>query len=625
MYRSAAAIAYPTAQTPPGMPGRKLTHLASDLLPLGDFFYLLLAGLFSSYVMTHWLAPLGFAVRIGEEFHRAGLVVAVLAPFMLYDKRFGPAASHGRMVELVRSHALRFSVFAGVVLLLGGLIHARDAVPYAWLAVWLSASLLLTSLGRVVVAQYLRHLQRRGRLSELIAVVGDGPVADRLVQALRQARPASIELLGVFDDAAAEPPEGTLESAASLTHLIELGKHRRIDWILLALPPTAEQRILSVVQRLKALSVPIGLCPQHVGLSVPCHAIDYVADSLPVSLLADHPIKRWNLVAKRSEDYLPRWVITLATLPLLAIAAISDALIRPLSTVPRRAARKPVFHFDNYDVAGFARAAAGFGQEHYGYAVTPNADHLIRLHEDAAFRALYDAASYVLLDSRFLAHVLRITRGLRLPVCTGSDLTATLLSSVIQADDPLVLLGGSVEQARQLRERYGLRHLAHFNPPMGFIRDPAAVESCLRFIEDHSPFRFCLLAVGAPQQEVLAEKLKARGRARGLALCIGASINFLTGDERRAPLWMQRCGLEWSYRLLRAPARMGKRYLIRGPRVFGLLHAATIVLRPVARTASPSPPTTIRRPIVRPAAPPIGASSQRGPALVIFEERRKSA
>jgi exopolysaccharide biosynthesis WecB/TagA/CpsF family protein len=362
-----------------------------------------------------------------------------------------------------------------------------------------------------------------------------------------------------------------------------------------------------------------------VGLSVPCHAIDYVADSLPVSLLADHPIKRWNLVAKRSEDYLPRWVITLATLPLLAIAAISDALIRPLSTVPRRAARKPVFHFDNYDVAGFARAAAGFGQEHYGYAVTPNADHLIRLHEDAAFRALYDAASYVLLDSRFLAHVLRITRGLRLPVCTGSDLTATLLSSVIQADDPLVLLGGSVEQARQLRERYGLRHLAHFNPPMGFIRDPAAVESCLRFIEDHSPFRFCLLAVGAPQQEVLAEKLKARGRARGLALCIGASINFLTGDERRAPLWMQRCGLEWSYRLLRAPARMGKRYLIRGPRVFGLLHAATIVLRPVARTASPSPPTTIRRPIVRPAAPPIGASSQRGPALVIFEERRKSA
>jgi Undecaprenyl-phosphate glucose phosphotransferase len=351
MYRSAAAIAYPTAQTPPGMPGRKLTHLASDLLPLGDFFYLLLAGLFSSYVMTHWLAPLGFAVRIGEEFHRAGLVVAVLAPFMLYDKRFGPAASHGRMVELVRSHALRFSVFAGVVLLLGGLIHARDAVPYAWLAVWLSASLLLTSLGRVVVAQYLRHLQRRGRLSELIAVVGDGPVADRLVQALRQARPASIELLGVFDDAAAEPPEGTLESAASLTHLIELGKHRRIDWILLALPPTAEQRILSVVQRLKALSVPIGLCPQHVGLSVPCHAIDYVADSLPVSLLADHPIKRWNLVAKRSEDFLIGVVVTALLAPVLACIALAIKLDSPGPVIFRQ--RRHAFNNREFDIYKF--------------------------------------------------------------------------------------------------------------------------------------------------------------------------------------------------------------------------------------------------------------------------------
>jgi hypothetical protein len=107
------------------------------------------------------------------------------------------------------------------------------------------------------------------------------------------------------------------------------------------------------------------------------------------------------------------------------------------------------------------------------------------------------------------------------------------------------------------------------------------VETCLRFIEAHSPFRFCLLAVGAPQQEAVAQLLKTRGIARGLVLCIGASINFLTGDERRAPLWMQRGGMEWFYRLMQAPGRMAKRYLVRGPRVFGLLHNAEIVLRTV--------------------------------------------
>ena len=82
-----------------------------------------------------------------------------------------------------------------------------------------------------------------------------------------------------------------------------------------------------------------------------------------------------------------------------------------------------------------------------------------------------------------------------------------------------------------------------------------------------------------------------RGIARGLTLCIGASINFLTGDERRAPVWMQQSGMEWLYRLMQAPGRMAKRYLVRGPRVFGLLRNAQIVLRksttPVLRLVPP--------------------------------------
>jgi len=234
---------------------------------------------------------------------------------------------------------------------------------------------------------------------------------------------------------------------------------------------------------------------------------------------------------------------------------------------------------DDFDLGGFAGIASAFGQDRYSYVVTPNADHLLRLHDDSSFRDLYADAEYVLLDSRFLSHFVRITRGMRLPVCTGSDLTERLFSQVITPDDPLLVIGGSDEQARDLEKRYGLRHLAHFNPPMGFIHDPGAVETCLRFIEAHSPFRFCFLAVGAPQQEFLARQLKIRGRARGLALCIGASINFLTGQEHRAPCWMQRSGLEWFYRLLQAPDRMTRRYLVRGPRIFSLLRHTEIRLR----------------------------------------------
>ena len=236
-------------------------------------------------------------------------------------------------------------------------------------------------------------------------------------------------------------------------------------------------------------------------------------------------------------------------------------------------------HLDDFDVTQFTKIAAGFGQDRFGYVVTPNVDHLIRYHDDPRFRSAYADASYVLLDSRFLSYLLRLTAGLAPKVCTGSDLTEQLFTSVIGPADRIVLVGGSETQAQQIASRFRLQSLQHFSPPMGFIERPDAVEECLRFVESMSPFRFCLLAVGSPQQELIGQMLKARGRARGLALCIGASINFLTGAERRAPRWMQAAGLEWLYRLLQNPGRLAGRYLIRGPRVFFLLGKTKFVLR----------------------------------------------
>jgi exopolysaccharide biosynthesis WecB/TagA/CpsF family protein len=234
---------------------------------------------------------------------------------------------------------------------------------------------------------------------------------------------------------------------------------------------------------------------------------------------------------------------------------------------------------DNYDLAGFVPRVTGFGADRFGFVVTPNVDHVIRYHDDAGFRALYAAADYILLDSRVLALMLRLSRGLRVRVCPGSDLTATLFRELVSPADRVVLIGASAQQAQRLAAEHGLRDLRHHCPPMGFIRDPAEVEACLQFIENASPFRYCLIAVGSPQQETVAAMLKGRARARGLALCIGASINFLTGVERRAPRWMQHAHLEWLFRLASEPGRMAKRYLLRGPRVFWLLRSIDVQLR----------------------------------------------
>jgi exopolysaccharide biosynthesis WecB/TagA/CpsF family protein len=242
-----------------------------------------------------------------------------------------------------------------------------------------------------------------------------------------------------------------------------------------------------------------------------------------------------------------------------------------------------VLTIDDYELGEARAIVTAFGTERFGYVVTPNVDHVIRHYYDSEFRALYAQAAYVFLDSHFLANMIGFLKRRRYRVSPGSDLTAAVMSSVIKPTDVTVMVGGSAEQAQELRERFGLKALRHIDPPMNFIHDAAAVESCLRAIEESSPFRFCLLAIGSPQQEIIAQKLKERRVARGLALCIGASINFITGVEKRAPPWIRESGFEWLFRLVQNPKRLAKRYLVRGPRIFLLLpHIELRLRRPVA-------------------------------------------
>jgi Undecaprenyl-phosphate glucose phosphotransferase len=335
----------------PWLSSRNTASLASDVLPLLDLLCLLLATSLSTFLYAHWLTPRSLASGAGNDFAQAALVAAVLAPFILYDKRFGAIASRGEMSALVRSYLLRFAIFAGVVLALGAISQVLGNFPRGGLVIWFATSLLLTSFTRVAMAHYVRRLQRQGVLTEVIAVVGAGPVADRLVQALRQTRPQTIELLGIFDDKVIGATPGAIQSNGTLAQLLELGKTRKIDWILLTLPPTAQHRLLSIMQRLKALAVPIGLCPQHIGLTLPYRIIDYVGDSVPVSLLADRPIKRWDAVVKGAEDFLIGGIATLLLLPLLAIVAFAIKLDDPGPIIFKQ--RRHTLNNNEFDIYKF--------------------------------------------------------------------------------------------------------------------------------------------------------------------------------------------------------------------------------------------------------------------------------
>ena len=71
-----------------------------------------------------------------------------------------------------------------------------------------------------------------------------------------------------------------------------------------------------------------------------------------------------------------------------------------------------------------------------------------------------------------------------------------------------------------------------------------------------------------------------------MQICVGAAFDFLSGQKRRAPGWMQRHGLEWLFRLLQEPRRLGRRYLINNTLFLWKL-AAALLGRP-RRSAHPS-------------------------------------
>ena len=204
----------------------------------------------------------------------------------------------------------------------------------------------------------------------------------------------------------------------------------------------------------------------------------------------------------------------------------------------------------------------------FAFVVTPNVDHLVRLQDETVLARLYAQAWLTVCDSRVLELIADLS-GEEVDVTTGSDLTGALFDQVIEPDETVVIIGGDQNVIDGLKARYGLTDIRWHQPPMGLKSNPEAIADCAAFVAAN-PSRFSFLCVGSPQQELVAEACLDRGDCTGVGLCVGASLDFLSGQARRAPQWMQQLRLEWMFRLIEEPRRMWKRYLVDGLKVFGL-------------------------------------------------------
>lgn len=199
------------------------------------------------------------------------------------------------------------------------------------------------------------------------------------------------------------------------------------------------------------------------------------------------------------------------------------------------------------------------------YVVTPNVDHIVKLENDKEFVEVYKNADLVLTDGMPLIWISKLLKTPIKEKVSGSDLFPNVCKLACEKGYSIFLLGAAdgvaSKAAENLMAKYkGLKIAGTFSPSYGFESNKNEVQKIVDIINKAKP-DILAVGLGAPKQEKFIYKYKEDLKVP-ISLAIGASIDFEARNIERAPIWMQKIGMEWFYRFIKEPKRMFKRYFI---------------------------------------------------------------
>jgi exopolysaccharide biosynthesis WecB/TagA/CpsF family protein len=194
---------------------------------------------------------------------------------------------------------------------------------------------------------------------------------------------------------------------------------------------------------------------------------------------------------------------------------------------------------------------------------TLNLDHLVKLRSDERFRQAYRNADIVTADGAPVAWLARL-QDRNVIRATGSDMLVPLLDAAAVAHLPVFFFGSTEEVLAKAANEIGnltdglLKIAGTLSPSHAFDPEGPEADRAVESIR-RSGARICIVALGAPKQEIFAERARAKGLACGM-ICAGASLDFIAGAQIRAPELFRKLGLEWIWRLATNPRRFARRY-----------------------------------------------------------------
>ena len=213
-------------------------------------------------------------------------------------------------------------------------------------------------------------------------------------------------------------------------------------------------------------------------------------------------------------------------------------------------------------------------EEGYHYVVTPNSDIVVKMQDDPELKQICDNADLILTDGQI---VVKISKYLGNPikerVCM-TDFVWPVFDLAVEKGYKVFLFGGKedvLENATlNIKKRVPELQIAEsYSPPLGFEKDEKKLEEANERIRK-SGADILIVFLGCPKQE----KFIANNRDKyqiPISITMGGCVDFIAGRVKRAPVWMQRVGLEWFFRFLQEPKRMWKRYFVDDMRIFKMV------------------------------------------------------
>ncbi|MBT5820895.1 MAG: WecB/TagA/CpsF family glycosyltransferase [Planktotalea sp.] len=199
-----------------------------------------------------------------------------------------------------------------------------------------------------------------------------------------------------------------------------------------------------------------------------------------------------------------------------------------------------------------------------GFALaTINLDHVTKLESDVGFRTAYNAQDLVVADGNPIVWVSRLA-GKSVELMPGSELVVPLTQLAAEKGVSIALIGSSDASLAAAADALkaaaqGLEISYVHAPEYGFDPQGDAARAVLKDVAA-SGAQLAFLALGAPKQELFAALGRELAPNVGFA-SIGAGLDFLSGEQVRAPLWVRKIAMEWAWRLLSNPRRFFMRYL----------------------------------------------------------------